>query len=105
MIPVVVVPLIVVGRRVRGLSRASQDRIADTSGLAGETLNAIQTVQAFTLEALQSERYRKAVEDSFATAVRRTRVRAVLTAIGIMLVFAGIAPCCGWGPMRWWRER
>jgi len=90
LIPVVVVPLIVIGRRVRGLSRASQDRIADTSGLAGETLNAIQTVQAFTLEELQSERYRKAVEDSFATAVRRTRVRAALTAIGITLVFAGI---------------
>ena len=73
LIPVVVVPLIVIGRRVRGLSRASQDRIADTSGLAGETLNAIQTVQAFTLEDLQSDRYRKAVEDSFVTAIRRTR--------------------------------
>jgi ATP-binding cassette subfamily B protein len=53
-------------------------------------LNAIQTVQAFTLEDLQSERYRTAVEDSFVTAVRRTRVRAVLTAVGITLVFAGI---------------
>ena len=90
LIPVVVVPLIVTGRRVRGLSRASQDRIADTSGLAGETLNAIQTVQAFTMEELQSERYHKAVEDSFGTAVRRTRVRAVLTAVGVMLVFGGI---------------
>src|ERR1700722_7639176 len=90
LIPAVVVPLMLTGRRVRGLSRASQDRIADTSGLAGETLNAIQTVQAFTLEELQSERYSKAVEDSFATAVRRTRVRAALTAIGVMLVFAGI---------------
>jgi ATP-binding cassette subfamily B protein len=90
LIPVVVVPLILIGRRVRGLSRASQDRIADTSGLAGETLNAIQTVQAFTLEDLQSERYRKAVEDSFVTAVQRTRVRAALTAVGITLVFAGI---------------
>jgi ATP-binding cassette subfamily B protein len=90
LIPVVVVPLILIGRRVRGLSRASQDRIADTSGLAGETLNAIQTVQAFTLEDLQSERYRKAVEDSFVTAVHRTRVRAALTAVGITLVFAGI---------------
>jgi ATP-binding cassette, subfamily B, bacterial len=76
---------------VRGLSRASQDRVADTSGLAGETLNAIQTVQAFTLEELQSQRYSKAVEDSFATAVRRTRVRATLTAVGIILVFGGIA--------------
>ena len=90
LIPVVVVPLIVIGRRVRSLSRASQDRIADTSGLAGETLNAIQTVQAFTLEGLQSERYSQAVEESFVTAIRRTRVRASLTAIGIMLVFAGI---------------
>src|SRR5277367_4135585 len=75
LIPVVVAPLILIGRRVRGLSRASQDRIADTSGLAGETLNAIQTVQAFTLEELQSERFGKAVEESFVTAIRRTRVR------------------------------
>jgi ATP-binding cassette, subfamily B, bacterial len=90
LIPVTVVPIIVIGRRVRALSRASQDRIADTSGLAGETLNAIQTVQAFTLEELQSDRYRAAVEDSFTTAIRRTRVRASLTAFGITLVFAGI---------------
>ena len=90
LIPVVIVPLILTGRRVRGLSRASQDRIADTSSLADETLNAIQTVQAFTMEELQSERYKKAVEDSFATAVRRTKVRAALTAIGVMLVFGGI---------------
>ena len=91
LMPAVVVPLILTGRRVRGLSRASQDRVADTSGLAGETLNAIQTVQAFTLEDLQSQRYNDAVEDSFATAIRRTRVRATLTAVGIILVFAGIA--------------
>jgi ATP-binding cassette subfamily B protein len=90
MIPVVIVPLILTGRRVRGLSRASQDRIADTSSLADETLNAIQTVQAFTMEELQSERYEKAVEDSFKTAVRRTKVRAALTAIGITMVFGGI---------------
>ena len=90
LIPVVVVPLIVIGRRVRGLSRASQDRIADTSGLADETLNAIQTVQAFTLEDLQSERYRKAVEVSFTTAIRRTRARAALTGLGLALVFGAI---------------
>ncbi|MEO7207675.1 MAG: ABC transporter transmembrane domain-containing protein [Steroidobacteraceae bacterium] len=90
LIPVVIVPLILTGRRVRGLSRASQDRLADTSSLADETLNAIQTVQAFTMEELQSERYEKAVEGSFATAVRRTKVRAALTAIGIMMVFGGI---------------
>jgi ATP-binding cassette subfamily B protein len=90
MIPLVVVPLVVIGRRVRGLSRASQDRLADTSGLADETLNAIQTVQAFTLEEIQSRRYSDAVEDSFKTAVQRTRIRAVLTAVGVMLVFGGI---------------
>jgi ATP-binding cassette, subfamily B, bacterial len=90
LIPVVIAPLIVTGRRVRGLSRASQDRIADTSGLADETLNAIQTVQAFTMEELQSERYTKAVESSFQTAVRRTKVRAALTAIGIAMVFGAI---------------
>jgi ATP-binding cassette subfamily B protein len=90
LIPVVVAPLILIGRRVRGLSRVSQDRIADTSGLAGETLNAIQTVQAFTLEDLQSERYRSAVEESFVAAVRRTKARALLTAVGIMFVFTAI---------------
>jgi ATP-binding cassette subfamily B protein len=90
LMPVIVAPLILTGRRVRGLSRASQDRIADTSGLAGETLNAIQTVQAFTLEALQADRYAKAVEDSFDTAIRRTKVRAVLTAVGFSLVFGAI---------------
>jgi ATP-binding cassette, subfamily B, bacterial len=90
MIPLVVAPLIVVGRRVRVLSRASQDRIADTSSLADETLNAIQTVQAFTLEGLQSEKFAAAVESSFAVAVGRTRVRAALTALGTVLVFGGI---------------
>jgi len=90
LIPIVIVPLIVTGRRVRGLSRASQDRIADTSSLADETLNDIQTVQAFTMEELQSERYSNAVENSFRTAVRRTKVRAVLTAVGVMLVFGGL---------------
>ena len=88
--PVVIVPLITLGRRLRTLSRASQDRIADTSGLAGETLNAIQTVQAFTLENLHSERFSKAVEDSFEVAVTRTKVRAWLTAVATILVFGAI---------------
>ena len=90
LIPLVIVPLIIVGRKLRTLSRQSQDRIADTSGLAGETLNAIQTVQAFTLEDLHSERYGKAVEDSFLVAVRRTRVRALLTAVGTMMIFGAV---------------
>jgi len=90
LIPLVVVPLVILGRRVRRLSRATQDRIADSSGLAGETLNAIQTVQAFTLEALQGERFDRAVDSSFDTAVRRIRMRAVLTATGILFVFGSI---------------
>ena len=87
---VVIVPVLILGRRLRRLSRTSQDRIADTSGLAGETLNAIQTVQAFTLEDLHSRRYQDAVEESFKVAVSRTKVRAWLTAIATMLIFGAI---------------
>jgi ATP-binding cassette subfamily B protein len=88
--PAVIVPVIVLGRKLRKLSRSSQDRIADTSGLAGETLNAIQTVQAYTLEDLNVRRYDQAVEASFDVAVVRTRVRAWLTALSTTLVVAAI---------------
>jgi len=90
LIPTVLAPMLLFGRRVRRLSRDSQDRIADTSGLAGETLNAIQTVQAFTLEELHGRRYDAAVEESFITAVRRTRVRAWLIAFAIMTMFSAV---------------
>jgi ATP-binding cassette subfamily B protein len=90
LIPLVIFPLILVGRRLRKLSRESQDRVADTSGLADETLNAIQTVQAFTLEQLNSERYGKAVETSFTVAIKRNRLRALLTAVGTMTVFGAV---------------
>lgn len=89
-VPVIILPMIIVGRRIRSQSRTTQDRVADTSGLADETLNAIQTVQAFTLEPLQSERYSQAVADSFKAAIRRVRTRAFLTALGITLVFGAI---------------
>ncbi|KAA9131426.1 ATP-binding cassette domain-containing protein [Marinihelvus fidelis] len=89
-IPAVVLPLILVGRRIRGLSRDAQDRVADTSGIAGETLNAIQTVQAFTLEDNQEQRFGAAVADSFRASVRRIRMRAGLTALGFVLVFGAI---------------
>jgi ATP-binding cassette subfamily B protein len=90
LLPLVIVPIILIGRRVRTLSRASQDRIADTSGLAGETLNAISTVQAFTMERLQSSRYGEAVMVAFETAVQRIRIRALLTAIAILFIFGAI---------------
>lgn len=89
-LPLVIVPIILIGRRVRTLSRASQDRVADTSGLAGETLNAIATVQAYTMEDLQSARFSEAVKAAFQVAVRRIRVRALLTGIAILFIFGAI---------------
>lgn len=90
LIPIVVVPVLYIARRVRSLSRTSQDRVADSSGLAGEILNATSVVQAFTLEELQSRRYADSVETAFETAARRIRVRAVLTAVAILLGFGAI---------------
>ena len=88
--PLIVGPLIMLGRRLRRLSRDSQDRVADASALAGETINAVQTVQAFNLEALQTRRFRDAVEHSFAVAVRRNRLQGWLTALGTTFVFGAI---------------
>ena len=88
--PLIVGPLLMLGRRLRRLSRDSQDRVADASALAAETINAVQTVQAFTLERLHTERFSNAVERSFRVAVRRGRIRALLTALATTLVFGGI---------------
>ncbi|MFK3737867.1 ABC transporter transmembrane domain-containing protein [Massilia sp. TN1-12] len=85
-----VVPIVLYGRRVRTLSRDSQDRIADASALAGEILNAMPTVQAFTHEAIESQRFGASVEGAFATAMRRIRARSVLTMLAIVLVFGAI---------------
>jgi len=92
---VVVIPLILFGRWVRTLSRKSQDRIADTSAHAAETINAVQTVQAFTHEPVERRRYGAAVEQSFVTAILRTRARAAMTAVVIFAVFGSIAGV-GW---------
>ncbi|MBV8210432.1 MAG: ATP-binding cassette domain-containing protein [Burkholderiaceae bacterium] len=89
-IALVVVPSMLIGRRVRRLSRASQDRIADTSGIAGEVLNAIPVVQSFTQEQAEAQRFHRANEAAFATSVRRTRVRAMLTAFVIVGVFGSL---------------
>ena len=87
---VVVLPIIAFGRRVRRLSRDSQDRVADASAMAGEILNAMPTVQAFTHEAIESDRFRASVERAFATAIRRIRARSLLTLVAISLVFGAI---------------
>jgi ATP-binding cassette subfamily B protein len=89
-IALVVVPALLIGRRVRHLSRASQDRIADTSGIAGEVLNAIPVVQSFTQEQAETQRFREANEAAFATSIRRTRTRALLTAFVIVGVFGSL---------------
>ncbi len=90
LVPIVLVPILVFGRKVRRLSRLSQDRIADVGHRVDETLNAIPTVQAFAREAHESERFGETVENAFATAVQRIRARAFLTASVILLVFGGI---------------
>ncbi|WP_075791094.1 ABC transporter transmembrane domain-containing protein [Massilia putida] len=86
----VVVPIVLFGRRVRKLSRDSQDRIADASALAGEILNAMPTVQAFTYERIEAQRFGTSVEGAFTTAMRRIRARAILTMLAIALVFGAI---------------
>jgi ATP-binding cassette subfamily B protein len=86
----VVVPIVLFGRRVRTLSRDSQDRIADASAIAGEILNAMPTVQAFTQEKREARRFGSSIEAAFGTAMRRIRARAWLTMIAITLVFGSI---------------
>lgn len=84
---VVVVPARVIGGRVRRLSRASQDRIADASGIAAEVLNAVPVVQSFVQERAEAQRFHASNEQAFVTAVRRTGTRALLTAFLIIGVF------------------
>jgi len=86
----VVLPAMLIGRRVRRLSRASQDRVADASAMAGETLGAIAIVQAFGQESREADRFAQATQRAFATAIRRTRVRAALTAFVIVAIFAAL---------------
>jgi len=88
---VIMLPLILFGRWVRRLSRASQDRIADSSARASETLNAVQTVQAFTREREEGVAFSGTVERSFDAAIIRTRARAVMTAVVIFAFFSALA--------------
>ena len=91
LVPVVVVPIIILGKRVRQRSRLSQDRIADLGGQAEEALNAVHTVQAFGQEANIEAGFTDRVEKAFDTAISRVRARAFLTAFVILFVFTGIA--------------
>ena len=89
-IPLVVLPLVLFGRRERRLSRTAQDRIADLGAYAEETVNALRTVQAFTHEAEDRRRFGARVEDSIGAALRRARMRALLILGVILLGFGAI---------------
>jgi ATP-binding cassette subfamily B protein len=90
-VPAVVVPIVLFGRRVRKLSRKSQDRVADISAFAEETINAIRTTQAYTHEPIDRKNFTAIVDETFNSARSRIKTRALLTSIVIMLTFGAVA--------------
>lgn len=90
LIPAVIGPILWLARRVRKLSRSAQDKIAESSGMANEMLNAIETVQAFTLEKVQNQRFGKAVEAAFRAAVERIKLRFVMSFSSMFLLLGAI---------------
>ena len=86
----VVLPSVYFGRRIRKLSRASQDRVADSSAIAAEVLNAIPVVQSYTQEAREAERFDVSTANAFATAVSRTRMRSILVGFIITATFGAL---------------
>ncbi len=89
-VPVIVIPIILMGRRVRGFSKLAQDKIAETSAIAGETLSSVRDVQSFTQETGARARFGAAAEGAFAASHQRIAARSRLTAIVIFLLFTGI---------------
>lgn len=89
-VPAIIVPIVVLGRRLRLLSRENQDWIAASSGSASEALLSVQTVQAFTHEGETRRAFADVTEKSFASAKARIKTRAIMTVIVIFLVFAGV---------------
>jgi len=89
-VPLVVTPIILFGRRVRRLARASQDRVGDVGAYVDEALHEIRTVQAYGHEGIDRARFGDRVEDAFATARRRIRQRALLVATVIVLAFGAV---------------
>lgn len=85
-----ILPIIIIGRSVKKLSRESQDRIADSSAMAGEILNAMPTVQSYTQEQREIARFSKSADISFTTALKRVRVRAMLTMLMVTAVLGTI---------------
>lgn len=89
-IPLIVVPITVFGRRLRTVSRTSQDRVADIGAMVTEVLSAMKIVQGFNQERREHERFGAAVEETFVTAKRRILLRAAMTSVVILFVFGGI---------------
>ena len=89
-VPAVIIPIVVLGRRMRKLSRENQDWIAASSGKASEALSSVQTVQAFTHEDLSRREFDEVTEESFVSAKKRIATRAVMTIIVIALIFSGV---------------
>ncbi|UWR91161.1 ATP-binding cassette domain-containing protein [Phaeobacter inhibens] len=89
-VPAVIVPILVLGRRLRKISRENQDWIAASSGNAGEALGAVQTVQAYTHEVASRSEFSRLTETAFDVSMRRIQTRAFLTVIVIFLVFSGV---------------
>lgn len=89
-VPIVLIPILTIGRKVRNLSKINQNWIAESSAKASEALNAVQTVQAFTHEPVTNAGFCDVIEKSYSTASRRIGARAILTVIVIFFVFSGI---------------
>lgn len=89
-IPVIVIPIVMMGRKLQSASRTSQDRIADVGAMVAETLGAMRIVQAFGQETREGERFSGSVEATFDAAKRRVRLRAIMTAIVMGLIFGAI---------------
>ena len=89
-IPLVILPIVFFGRRIRSVSRSSQDRVADVGAMVTEVLSAMKVVQAFGQENREGERFSGAVERTFATARQRILLRAIMTSVVIVLIFGGI---------------
>ncbi|MBB5705437.1 ABC transporter transmembrane domain-containing protein [Sphingopyxis panaciterrulae] len=96
-IPVIIMPIVLLGRRLQTISRTSQDRVADIGATTSEQLGAMKIVQAFGQEAREAERFGSAVESNFATAKRRIRLRALITATVIGLLFGAITTLLWYG--------
>lgn len=89
-IPLAIVPIVVLGRKLRNVSRYSQDRIADVGAMVAETLGAMKIVQAFGQERREGDRFDNAVQSAFKIARRRITIRSIMTAIVITMIFGAI---------------